>query len=263
MVENVNVALIHHSQPTWAELCTRTFNCSFEEDLAAPAGEDSIVTTWSLIRANHADFTPTLSLHSWRRSDTFLSVGGTGERGGGKIQTEIKNITYSILFKNILKSSRGIEIYLLSFLTCAFMSSKSSKALVTIWALKDKMICNLWSLPKSSGCHDSTFFLWTASVSASCTFCIRPLGGVEHYRSGASQVNASFLTQWSQKLPHPHGEDTEQQKWNQVCVCLLVYLDLCQSNVHVYIYIKALITAKVLLHVYAPLQPPASDTSPR
>lgn len=159
MVENVNVALIHHSPPTWAELSTRTFDCSFEEDLAAPAGENSIMTTWGLIRANHADFTPTLSLHSWRRSDTFLSVGGTGERRGKKYRPKLKTL-HLILFKSIVKSSRGIEIYLQSSPTCAFMSSKSNKGLVTIWALKDKMICNLWWLPKSSGCHDSTFFLW-------------------------------------------------------------------------------------------------------
>lgn len=102
----------------WAELSTRTFDCSFEEDLAAPAGEDSIVTTWGLIRANHADFTPSLCLHSWRRSDAFLSVGGTG--GGGYIP-KLKTLHIQFCSKTLWNS---IEIYLPSFLKCAYVWAK-------------------------------------------------------------------------------------------------------------------------------------------
>lgn len=64
-----------------AELREGTFDRSLEEDLAAPAGEDTVMTTRGLVGAHHADFTAALSLHSGRSSDTFLSVGGTGEKG--------------------------------------------------------------------------------------------------------------------------------------------------------------------------------------
>lgn len=100
--------------------------------------------------------------------------------------------------------------------------------------LKPKLSEDLWSHPKSCGCHKTALLPLIQPQTfpdpiSSCTFSKLPLEDIRLCCIHAPEVHTPFLTQWPQQQQRPHWEDIESETCNN-CVCLSVHLHVCHHN---------------------------------